>query len=340
MAFDTIIQQGRFSSDGAARTLEIRSDIDWMRVVNYTNSAAAAAGATEFYWQRGMAAGTGVRYFKAGAANPISVDTMASGGFTLIDTTGAIFGSAVAITSSTNMTEPVFNTGDTSGLVDGSIVRIQSLAGQPNLNGYDFAIDNIVGNTSFKMAAALQQAPGAAGGAGTYKIVNFDPAYYPPHRYIANIATGATTTVTLTVPSQYQVGQKVKFHIPAVFGMTELDGVEATVTAVNDAVGTQTITVNVDTSAGFSAFVFPTAAQAAVALGKAMVYPVGMDTAYALSTVPPSDILSDAVFNTGFLGMKLGIGTGAGAAEGPAGLGAAPDQMYWIAGKSFSVDNS
>ena len=31
----TILQQGSFTSDGTAKTLDIRSDVDWMQVLNY-----------------------------------------------------------------------------------------------------------------------------------------------------------------------------------------------------------------------------------------------------------------------------------------------------------------
>lgn len=58
--------------------------------------------------------------------------------------------------------------------------------------------------------------------------------------------------------------------------------------------------------------------------------PVGEDTAEALAL--SADILSDATENTATIGIQL-----AGGAGNPGG--AAADVMYWVAGKSFSVDN-
>jgi hypothetical protein len=53
---NTIIQQGRFTSTGAAKTLQIRSDIDWMKIYNVTVAAGAQTTAVgvEYYWQKGM----------------------------------------------------------------------------------------------------------------------------------------------------------------------------------------------------------------------------------------------------------------------------------------------
>lgn len=322
---------GRFTSDGTNQVIQVRSDIDWMWVINETNAGATGNDSAVFYWQRGMAAGTGIRYFKSGGGNNLNLTTLADpNGFTLLDTSTARLGAAVAITASTNVVRPIVSTGSTAGLFDGSIVRLSGVTGQPNLNGYDFAIDTIVANTSFRLAGALATAPGAAGTAGNYRIVNFDPFYYPPFRFILNVTQATSAVVTLSVPSQYVVGQRVKFSIPnANFGMTELDGLEGTVTAVDDTVATQTITVNIDSS-GFSAFTFPTAAQAATPFAKAMVHPVGMDTAQALTS--SVDILGGAVSNQGFIGMRL-----AGGADSPGGSN--NDVIYWRTGKLFSVDN-
>jgi hypothetical protein len=112
--------------------------------------------------------------------------------------------------------------------------------------------------------------------------------------------------------------------------MVELNGLSGTVVAVNDTLATQTVTVDIDTTT-FTPFVFPTAVQWANPLSKAMVIPQGMDTAQALAQ--SANILSDATTNEGFIGVTLVAG-----AESPAGQ--ANDVIYWVAGKSFSVDNS
>lgn len=337
----TLLNIGSFTSDGADKTLSIRSDFDYIVVENETQLIQATADkAFMFEWQRGMTDGRGVVWTKLGnvASDPLTVGQIAaSGGFVLVDHSGARLQSSVVVTGASNATEPVFDTATTTGLSDGVIVRIQSMDEQVNLNGYDFAIDNVIASTSFKMAAPLATAPGVAETTGgTYRIVNFDPLFYPRFRYIANITSASQAVVTTTVPSGYAVGQKVRVIVPQTsqagvsdYGMVEIDGLQATVVAVNDAVGTQTVTLDIDSS-GFTAFTFPTAAKAAVPLSRAMLVPSAMNVSYARAQ--SVDELSDARSNQGLIGVRL-----VGGADGPGG--ASSDVMYWRAFKAQSVDN-
>ena len=332
MAFETLTQQGRFTSTGAAVELAIRSDVDWMWVYNETILNDAALGADRgamFYWARGMTNGRGIEYRKLGtvANDPLTtVQLAANSGFFLVDSTGNPVGSAVAETGITNATQPVISTGDTGQLVTGSIVRLAGDTNVPNICGFDFEVDTVNANTDFRMRYALQSAPGAVGaGDGTYRHIEFDPIYYPRNRYIVNITQAASAVVTFSVTHGYTVGQDISFRLPSEFGMTELDGLTGTVTAVSTA--NNTVTVDIDSSA-FTAFTFPAVAD--VPFTWAQAVPVGIDTGTALSN--NVDILGDATNNTGFLGMRL-----MGGNNSPAG--ANNDVVYWTAGKSFSVDN-
>lgn len=248
------------------------------------------------------------------------------------DQGAARLGSAVATTGFSNATRPVVSTGSTAGLVSGSIVRIYGNGNGNALNGMDFAIDTIVANTSFRIASLLATAPGAEATAdgGFYRVVNYDPLYYPPFRYIVNVSQAAQAVVTCSVPSLYKVGQKVQFFVPALYGMTQLNGLTGTITAVNDAVATQTITVDINTAA-FSAFTHPTNATAINGLSRAMVVPDGMDLGYAIAQ--SQNIFSGSVTNTGIFGMLL-----PGGAASPGG--ALNDLMWWQAGRVFSVNNT
>ena len=51
----TIIQQGTFVGTGGVINLPIRSDVDWIRVYNYTVAGAnqTVPVGVEYYWQRG-----------------------------------------------------------------------------------------------------------------------------------------------------------------------------------------------------------------------------------------------------------------------------------------------
>src|ERR1700748_1497078 len=78
----TIISQGRFTSTGAAKTLNIRSDVDWMSVKNITVAAAnqTTAVGVEYFWQRGFPAGAMWEYKKSNAAAAANLSVYATSG--------------------------------------------------------------------------------------------------------------------------------------------------------------------------------------------------------------------------------------------------------------------
>ena len=335
MALDTAILQGRFTSTGTTRTIPLRSDVDWMRVINLTEASAQNDVGVEFFWQRGFATGTGLRYFKSGGADTLNLLNLAAPlGFTLVDTSGSpLITANVLTTGSTNATQPVISTASTAGLTAGDIVRLSNDTGQPNLQGVDFQIDTIVNNVSFRIANTLANVPGAvgAGAASAYRKIHFDPIYYPRNRVIANITQAASAVVTTTVDHGLTVGQEVRFHVTADFEMIEMDNLSGTVTAVTsfvDSVSEATFTVDIDSS-GFTAFVW-VSATAFSATTFASVVPFGIDTGFAIAS--NVDLLADATENRALLGIQL-----SGGSDSPGG--AVDDVMYWRAGKSFSVDN-
>lgn len=335
--------QGSFTSTGAAKLLNIRSDVDWMWVYNITQGAASqtTAVAVKFYWQRGFPAGSMWATFKSNAAAAANLEQyITTGGFTLIDTTVSVPGASVALTSITNATPPVVATGSTAGLSNGDIVRIFNTTGAQQLGGLDFTIGAIVANTSFTLAYMRAI---VAATTGTYRRISYDPYMYPPTRVITKIGSSSTNgvndaIVTLSVTHAFTVGQSIRFVIPTVtalaYGMTELNGVQATIiqTGEADVDGvTNTITVNVDVS-GFTAFAWPLTADPFST--PPQVVPVGEQMAVAVYPNPilyPNGVnqIGDSEVNNGFIGMQL---------QGGAGFpgGAANDVMYWVAGKSFS----
>lgn len=337
MAYTPPTIQGRFTSTGASVQLSIPSSFDWIRVYNETATAQGAADlGIEFYFQRGMTNGRGLVTTKLGtqANDPLTAGQIAAGaGFTYLDTSdqSAQLTAAVAITNTTNATNPVLNTGNTTGLVAGSIVRLYNISSGHSVDGMDFVVDNVTANTNFRLGGVFQAAPFANGAAtGSYRIVNYASAcfspWYPPFRYIINITQAASMVVTLSVPSNYQVGQKVTFSIPAGYGMTELNGLTGTVTAVTNGNASPSITLDID-STGFTAFTFINTVSVK---NRAIVAPVGANTAYILGV--NGNILNDATFNNEIVGVLLAAGV-----SSPAGQ--ANDVIYWIAGSSANVNN-
>ncbi len=361
----TILSQGTFTVGATVvnQLIQIPSNADIVEVRNYTQAGTAggaAANGNEFYWQRGMAPGTGMVKYYANGGQALSGDTLVSGGFTLYDPSGQSQGAlplvsaAVATTASTNVTRPVVSTASTAGLSVGSVVRLSGTA-QTNVNGIDMVVGAVTANTNFTLLTAtnaLATAPGAIGGAGFYRIVNVDPLFYPRRRYITNITQAVNAQVSTSVAHNYTPGQVVRFTIPSVSGMVQLNGttannyLPATIVSVVDAYN---FTINIDTTS-FTAFTWPTIAQQPSSFPE--VVPVGEDTAFALTSNSAqlpldgsgnpivnanSGILADSTVNTGYLGMILGtggLGTASGAAiTGPAGS-ATGDVIYWVAKKS------
>lgn len=322
----TIIQQGNFTSTGANKTLEIRSDVDWMRVYNLTQAAAANANAgVEFYWQRGFATNNGMVYFHAAGSQVISISTAAAGigagaigGFTLVDSSTQSTGAATALTAISTAATPRVTVASTALLTTGDVVRLNTIAGAPQLGGIDFTI-TVIDATHFDLANMAQLT--VAGTTGFYRKLNFPSLYYPRRRFITKITQATSAVVTTSVDHGYTVGQEIRFNVPSVYAMTQMDGLSGTVTAVTAG----TFTVDIDSSA-FTAFAFPLAA--IVPFSPAESIPFGEDTAQALSSAV--DILGDATINQGYIGMVLG-----GGAASPGGANA--DVMYWVAGKSFNV---
>jgi len=321
---ETIIQQGKFTSDGTNKTIAVRSDIDWMRVLNYTIADAdqTTAIATEFYWQRGMSDDTGIAYKKSNAANAANlIDALSSGGFTLLDSSVMSLGALNSTISSLDTGAPTqVNLTSSTGLSDGDVVRIVNVSGAAQYGGIDFVVDNLVANTQFDLSWTPSIVAATTG--SLRKVNNFNPLFYPRKRVILKITQASSAVVTLNVPHGYTVGQKVRFNVPSEFGMIELDGLTATVTAISTT--NNTITIDVDSSA-FTAFAWPLTA--AVPFTHAHVIPVGeaAEESYV-------NLLDDATENTGVIGMTLAGGAGAPG-------GANTNVMYWTAGTSTVVTN-
>jgi len=326
MAYDTVLQQGEFTSDGTDKIIALRSDVDWVEVYNLTNIAASTQwAAVKWYWQREMTDDDSILDFHATASQIISKSTSAVGfngavyrGISLVDSSDKTPGAAVAMTAGTNATIPVYDTGTTGRVIAGSIVRIQN-TDQTNLNGLDFTVDTVVLDTSFRLANTLATAPGVvAGAAGTYRYIAPNATVYnmfnPKKRVVANVTAASPGVVTTLVDHGYSTGDKVRMRITAACGMIQLDEQLVTVTNLT----ASTFSIGVDTS-GYTAFNFPL--PAAVPFTPSEVIPVG----------------DEPMENTAFIGMILGTSSDAAVALGSPG-GTSTDVIKWRAGKSFATD--
>lgn len=322
MSNGTIIQQGRFTSTGVAKTLILRSNVDRLEIFNSTIAAAdqTTAVGVEYFWQRGFSTGAMWEYKKSNAAAAANLSVFAtSGGFTLIDSSNQTPGAAVVLTAVSSASPPVVTTASTSALATGDTVRIINATGGQQLGNVPFHI-TVINATTFSLT---YMSTIVAATTGTYRVVPFDPLFAPRYRFATAITAASSAVVTTSMLHEYVVGQKIKMVVPSAFGMTEMDGLTGTITAVS----TSTFTLDIDSSA-FTAFVFPLTA--AATFSSALAVPAGEDTAQAL--LSSSNVLGGATKNTGYIGMSLANGT-----NSPAGV--TSDVIYWVAFKSFSIDN-
>lgn len=331
----TIILEGSFTQGAAATAqyIALRSDVDWMKIYNLTEAHATNANhGFEYYWQRGfqsdaaMNANGGLVYYHPAADHTMAIDRTAANAFILYNTADNPNGTLVVTTGSSNAVNPVVTTADTTGLVAfDTIIRLDSIAAAPTICGIDFTVQAVNAGVSFTLPTLANAV--AAGGAGRYRIIKYNPLFYPRNRTVINITQAAQAVVTTSVNHGYTIGQQVRFVVPASCGMTELNGVQATIVAVSAAGALPTFTIDVDTSA-FTAFQWPLAAASPTSY--ANVVPIGENTATALAQVPPLSSLADATINTGEIGMVLMPGV---LLPG----GSANDRIYWVAGKSFNM---
>lgn len=329
---NTIILQGRFTGTGNDVIIPLRSGVEWMEVWNFTQIGAAQtdARAVQWYWQVGMPAAQSVGYLKAGILAADNLMSVIPNTFFLFDQSANPVGALEPVDDIDNGNPPIV-TALAHGLQVGDVVRMINVAGGLQVSAMDFTVgnDTLTVNT---FSLDYMQPIIAAAGPGNFRWIKFQPLFYPRYRFITDITLAARAVITLSVTHGYEIGQQIRVYVPAIFGMTEMNGLLATITDVD--LGANTIEVDIDSTA-FTPFVFPLTGD--VPFTSALVVPVGEDTSFALAM--DENILSDATENVGVLGMRLTAGDPGVdlALSGPAGNNG--DVMFWKAGVSFSVDN-
>lgn len=287
----SLIAYGSYVSDGNAFTIEIQPGVDYFMLKNRTDWGDATAVTNVMSEaNRDMDPGTGYGWTQAVTTNILSSNAITSGGFTFLDSTDDSPDAALTASGITNASPPVVTVASTATLTSGDIVRVYASTGALQIATYDFSI-SVLNGTTFSLL--YMPAPGSAATAAQIRRIPFDVASYPRNRLITAVTTGTTTEVQMSVTHGFVVGQIVSFVVPSVFGMTQLNGLQGKITAIN--LTTNTITVDIDSS-GFTAFAFPTSAVAANGFTPAQVIPVG----------EVATILTGTSRSTGFRGINLG----------------------------------
>jgi len=298
---------GTFTSDGNPVTISLPSGYNDFQMFNITDIGSTAAN-TNVMKARGtssMLADSGYYSPKTSGAATLALEVSTlTGGFTfLADSAGTTIGSSVTLTAINRANPAVVSTATTTGIVSGStVVRLFSTTGMLQVSGMDFTAGTVVASTSFQLKYLDNTGFAADATAGTYRIVNATARYYPRRRFITAITAANPAVITLSVTHGYTVGQQVRIIVPSAFGMTQMNGLLATITAISTT--NNTITTDID-STSFTAFAFPTSAIAATGVTFAQVVPVG-EAAINSSSQPYGNLLDDATDNQSVSGVTIG----------------------------------
>lgn len=313
-----LIARGVFTSDGSNKDIPLRSDFDIFRTVNYTQCATtqSTGRSIRHEWHRGMADGYSLMQSKQNSSNAVDQEVATSGGFLRIDQSVQTLGPAVAISGITAASPAVMTTSSAHGLVVGDRVRVYGTTGMLQIAGYDFTVTAVGSSTTATFGYLDASGFAAAATAGYMRKVPNNPIFFPNNLLVTAVTAADPMVATFSVTHELTVGEKVRFHVPVAYGMSEADQLLAEVTAVNTS--TNTATFGNVSSAAFTAFAFPTSATASA----------GVTPAHArVFADNPSLTNAGAVQNQAQILMRLYAG-----ADGPAG--SSSDVIYWEALKS------
>ncbi len=344
MAF-TILDGGSFTSTGAGVKINLPSSADYFRTWNITQLATASPTAVvggEWFGSKfgsgASAANSGLRWKKSGSS-AILIDSFststATNGFTYVTESPVVEAQAAAAITAISAANPAVVL-QTNTYSDGDFVRIYNTTGDLTIGGMVFQISSSSGSGYTLLGLANVAGNGlAAATAGFTRRVSSNAAVDPEFLYITNIsqATSAVISTSVDPSAFYVVGNKIHFSVPASFGMTQMNQLTGTITAVNavsatSSIGAYNLTVDIDSSA-FTAFAFPLSALSPTAQLFATLAPAGSKTAQNPTTLAYTGYeFSKTPFHTGQFTPYMYL---AGGASSPAG--ANNDVINWMSYK-------
>jgi len=299
---------GKYTSDGTYKILQLPAEVHHFQIWNYTqHSSQANPGVIKrAWWFLGMPLDyyLGVKNTNGAATDESVLGT--DGGFRWLDSSlHTLEAAPAAVTAITAANPPVVSQVGHLNKV-GDTVLITGTTAMLQIAGMEFTVT--VEDTANTFSIGYLNAAGfaAAATAGVSRRVSTPLMFAPRRRFITAITQAGSAVVTMSVIHGYQVGEKVRFNVPAAFGMVEMDGLLGEITAIS--VANNTITVDIDSSL-FTAFAFPLSA--AVPFTHAQVVPVG----------DAASVVTGATENQGYRALRIGDVVD----------GAAQDEMKWIA---------
>jgi len=305
----SLIAQVTFTSTGAVRAIELPQEPCYFMVRNRSTWGTAPTAVVQAEWFKGYANGQATTLTEGGAS-AITATAIAAGGkgFTFFNLTDQSTGPLVATGTVISAANPAVVL-DANNAPLGSIVRIFNSTGMLQIAGMDFTVTAVNAGVSYTLGYLNSAGFAAPATNADYRII--PPKYYSPYRrWITGITQAVNAVITVSVAHNYLVGDKIRIIVPNQYGMTQINGLLATVTAVT----VSTLTVDIDSSA-FTPFAYPTSAVAGAGVSFPLIVPVG----------EVATKLTSSMDNVGYYAMLLDTGV----------VGAAGNVMDWLA---FSRD--
>lgn len=245
MAEYSRLASGQVTSTGGQTAVIVPFVPNYIAIQNVTR-AVAGSGVTNASWNTDMGQGAAfLSTFGTGEQYIAPVGQSSSGGLT--SGTGfstfqagisqqygptVLLGAGGSI--SKNSTAPLVTTTAAHGLVVGDVVVFSNLyqtasTGMQQIAGIPFQVVTVPTTTTFTINWNTNQsnytaiATGGLNTLASFKQVLYPALYAPSQAVISAITTGTTTTIQTTMPTNVQVGQEVGFHIPTVWGTTQLN---------------------------------------------------------------------------------------------------------------------
>ena len=283
----TIVTQGTFTQPATAVGMRIPlpSSADYFVTTNLTQMATTQNPGRcvrgEWYGSGLTARNDGLRWTKTDSFSAININNFststASDGFTYVTSfpqpEAAVTGTAITAANPAVVTM-------TNTYSEGDVVVLYGTTGMLQISGMAFTISSVsgAGFTLLGLDASGFAAPATA------VIARRIPPYMPVEPrflYVTDISQATQAVVTVSEAHNYVVGQKVELTVPGSFGMTQINNfsLPGNLPPVVVAVGTYTLTLNVDSSA-FTAFAFPASTSSPTAQLFATLAPAGQSTQF------------------------------------------------------------
>ena len=279
------------------------------------------AQAIEWWWEKSMVQGSAKGILQASEASTpqlpaMTAYTISSNGISTYDTASPPTFAALASTD-INLTTFVVTMANTGSIAVGDFVRVTVPVDMYQVSGYVFQVTAVSLNSSITLgymasavSAGLTAFAANADTANIQKIIL--NRMYPRWNYVAFITRATQAVVYFTGQNDFTPGEIVSFRVPSDYGMDEINNKQVRVLSVTNSATVSSITIDLDTS-GYSAFVFPTSAEAVAGVSPAVVVPsssgvVPDNGSATIAQQPPGTQLRDAFDDRNTRIIHLGPG--------------------------------